>query len=135
MCSVASKTPIERLNKAVMGMLTEYAGEIGENLGKITEEIGKKGRQALRKESREKLQPHSGKYAKGWQVKVEKGRMKTTATIYNDHYSLPHLLEYAHDVNNRKNGPVLGQTQPHPHIAPVEKEIVELFEREVLKKL
>ena len=135
MCSVARKTPIEQLNKAVMGMLSEYAGEVGENLGKITEEIGKKGRQALRKESREKLQSHSGKYAKGWQVKVEKGRMKTTATIYNEHYSLPHLLEYAHDVKNRKNGPVLGQTKPHPHIEPVEKELVELFEREVLKKL
>lgn len=116
-------------------MLTDYGDEIGENLSKITEELGKKGRQALRKESRERLQTHTGKYAKGWQVKVEKGRMKTMATIYNDHYSMPHLLEYSHDVKNRKGGPVLGQTLPHPHIEPVEKELVELFEREVLKKL
>ena len=132
---MARKTPIDQLNKAVMDILTDYAGEVGENLGKITEEIGKKGRQALRRESRERLQTHSGKYAKGWQVKVWKGRLKTTAIIFNDHYSLPHLLEYAHDVKNKKGGPVIGQTQPHPHIEPVEKELVELFEREVLKKL
>jgi len=133
--SVARKTPIDQLSKAITDILNEYAGEIGENLGKITEEMGKKGRQALRRESKTKLKQHTGDYARGWQVKIEKGRLKTTATIYNDHYSLPHLLEYSHDVKNRKGGPVIGQTAPHSHIAPVEKELVEAFEREVLSKL
>ena len=135
MCSVARKTPIDQLNKAIVDILTEYAGEVGGNLAKITEEIGKKGRQALRRESKAKLKAHTGHYAKGWQLKVYKERLKTTAIIYNDHYSLPHLLEYEHDVKNRKNGPVIGQTKPHPHIEPVEKELVEAFEREVLRKL
>lgn len=118
-----------------MDILNEYTGEVGENLGRITEEMGKKGRQALRRESKAKLKTHTGEYAKGWQLKVEKRRMKTTATLYNDQYSLPHLLEYSHKVKNRKGGPVIGQTQPHPHIEPVEMELVELFEREVMKKL
>lgn len=135
MFSVARKTPIDQLSKAITDILNEYAGEIGENLGRITEEMGKKGRQALRRESKAKLKQHTGDYAKGWQVKIERGRLKTTATIYNDHYSLPHLLEYSHDVKNRKDGPVIGQTAPHPHIEPIEKELVEAFEREVLSKL
>lgn len=132
---MAAKTTIEQLNSAIMGILQDYTDEIGENLSRITEEVGKKGRQALRRESKAKLKQHTGEYAKGWQLNVEKRRLATTATLYNDHYSLPHLLEYAHDVKNKKGGPVIGQTQPHPHIEPVEKELVETFEREVLNKL
>ena len=135
MFSVARKTPIDQLSKAITDTLNEYAGKIGENLGRITEEMGKKGRQALRRESKVKLKVHTGKYSKGWKMQVEHGRMSIKVTIYNDHYSLPHLLEYSHDVKNRKDGPVIGQTAPHPHIEPIEKELVEAFEREVLSKL
>lgn len=132
---MARKTPVDQLNKAIMDMLTEYGDDVTGNLGKIVETMGKKGKQALRKESRRALKTDTGNYAKGWQVKIEKGRLKTTATIYNDHPALPHLLEYGHEVKNKKNGPVIGQAAPHPHIEPVEKELVETFEREVLKKL
>ena len=132
---MARKTPINQLNKVIMDMLTEYGEDVTGNMEKIVEEMGKKGKQALRKESRRALKTDTGEYAKGWQVKIEKGRLKTTATIYNDHPALPHLLEYGHEVKNRKNGPVIGQAAPHPHIEPVEKELVETFEREVLKKL
>lgn len=132
---MARKTPIDQLNKAIMDMLTEYGNDVTGNMEKIVETMGKKGKQALRKESRRALKTDTGEYAKGWQVKIEKGRLKTTATIYNDHPALPHLLEYGHEVKNKKNGPVTGQAAPHPHIEPVEKELVETFEREVLKKL
>lgn len=135
MFSVARKTPIDQLSKAITDILNEYAGEIGENLGRITEEMGKKGRQALRRESKAKLKTHTGEYAKGWKYEYRKTRRYAKTTIYNEHYSLPHLLEYSHDVKNRKGGPVIGQTAPHSHIAPVEKELVEAFEREVLSKL
>lgn len=131
---MARKTPIDQLNKAIMDMLTEYGNDVAGNMEKIVETMGKKGKQALRKESRRALKTDTGEYAKGWQVKIEKGRLKTTATIYNDHPALPHLLEYGHEVKNRKNGPVIGQAAPHPHIEPVEKELVETFEREVLNK-
>ena len=132
---MARKTPIDQLNKAIMDMLTEYGDDVTGNMEKIVETMGKKGKQALRKESRRALKTDTGEYASGWQVKIEKGRLKTTATIYNDHPALPHLLEYGHEVKNQKNGPVIGQAAPHPHIEPVEKELVEAFEREVLRKL
>lgn len=130
---MARKTPIDQLNKAIMDMLTEYGDDVAGNMEKIVETMGKKGKQALRKESRRALKSDTGEYAKGWQVKIDRERLKTTATIYNDHYSLPHLLEYGHEIVNKKGGP--GQAAPHPHIEPVEKELVETFEREVLKKL
>lgn len=133
MSPVARKTPIDQLNKAIMDMLTEYGNDVAGNMEQIVETMGKKGKQALRKESRRALKTDTGEYAKGWQVKIEKERLKTTATIYNDHYSLPHLLEYGHEIVNKKGGP--GHAAPHPHIEPVEKELVETFEREVLKKL
>jgi len=132
---VARKTPIDQLNKAIMDMLNEYGDDVNGNMEKIVEAMGKKGKQALRKESRRALRTDTGEYAKGWQVKIDRERLKTTATIYNDHPALPHLLEYGHEVKNKKNGPVIGQAAPHPHIEPVEKELVETFEREVLKKL
>ena len=132
---MARKTPIDQLNKAIMDMLTEYGDDVNGNMEKIVEAMGKKGKQALRKESRRALKTDTGEYAKGWQVKIDRERLKTTATIYNDHPALPHLLEYGHEVKNKKNGPVIGQAAPHPHIEPVEKELVETFEREVLKKL
>lgn len=118
-----------------MDMLNEYGDDVAGNMEKIVEQMGKKGRQALRKESKRALKTDTGEYANGWQVKIDKGRLKTTATLYNDHYSMPHLLEFGHDVKNKKNGPVIGQAAPHPHIEPVEKELVEMFEKEVLKKL
>jgi len=65
---------------------------------------------------------------------VEKGRLSTTVTIYNDHPALPHLLEYGH-VTRNGTGRTYAPTPAHAHIAPVEKELVETFEREVVAKL
>ena len=135
MFSVARKTPIDQLGTAISGILNEYGDDIQRNLDIITKKMGAKGVQALRRESKAKLKQHTGEYAKGWKYEYRKTRRHSKTTIFNDHYSLPHLLEYSHDVKNRKGGPVIGQTAPHPHIAPVEKELVEAFEREVLSKL
>ena len=75
------------------------------------------------------------KYAKGWKYAFRKTRRTAQTTIYNEHYSLPHLLEYSHDVKNKKGGRVLGQTKPHPHIAPIADELVRAYQKEVLDKL
>lgn len=131
---MARNTPIEKLNEAISSILNEYADNVGENVDRITEEIGKKGAQALRKESQEKLTAHTGKYAGGWKAKVDKGRLCTTATIYNDHYSLPHLLEHGH-VSRNGTKRIFGQVPGYEHIKPVADDLIESFEREVLDKL
>lgn len=131
---MARKTALDKLNEAIAGILTEYGEDVNKNVGKIAEAMGKKGVQALRRESRTKLKVHTGKYSKGWKMQVERGRMSTKVTIYNDHPALPHLLENGHATKNQ-TGKLYERTPGHPHIAPVEKELVEAFEREVLSKL
>lgn len=134
---MARKTAIDKLNQAISGILSEYAEDIQGNVDQIAEQMGKKGVQALRKEARRVLKPSkSGKseYARGWKMQVEKGRLSTTITIYNDHPALPHLLEYGH-VTRNGTGRTYAPTPAHEHIAPVEKELVETFEREVVAKL
>lgn len=131
---MARKTAIDKLSDAIGDILSEYAEEIGENVGQVAEAMGKKGVQALRAQSRQALNVHSGDYAKGWKMQVEKGRLNTTVTIYNDHYSLPHLLEHGH-VSRNGTGRTFGEVPGREHIAPVEKELVETFQREVVDKL
>ena len=131
---MARKTPIDKLAGAISAILEEYGEEITENVGEIAVEMGKKGAQALRAKSREAFPKGTGKYAKGWKSHAEQGRLYTTATIYNDHYSMPHLLEYGHVIRNG-TGRVYGEVRGREHIAQVAEELTETFEREVVAKL
>lgn len=131
---MAGKTAIDQLTKAISDILDEYEDDVNKNVGEIAERLGKKGVQALRKESRSKLAEHTGDYARGWKMKTDQGRLSTTVTIYNEHYGLPHLLEHGHVIRNG-TGRVYGEVRGREHIAPVEDELVETFEREVVGKL
>lgn len=127
-------TPLEQLSAAIGDILSEYAGDIGQNVGQIAEQMGKKGVQALRKQSKAALNTDTGDYAKGWKSQVEQTRTGTTVTIYNTHPGLPHLLEHGH-VTRNSTGRVFPKTPAHEHIAPVAQELVETFQREVVEKL
>jgi len=131
---MAARTPIDKLASAISDILEEYGDEITDNVGEIAEAMGKKGVQALRQESKSKLKTHTGEYARGWKMQVDKGRLSTTVTLYNDHYSLPHLLENGHVIRNG-TGRTYGEVPGREHIAPVNEELVETFEREVVSKL
>lgn len=132
---MAKKTPIDKLSEAISGILEEYAEDVQASLDVITKKSGAEGAKMLRRQSRQAFKGGTGEYAKGWKYEFRKTRRYAKTTIFNDHYSMPHLLEHPHDIRNKKGGTVYGQTAPHPHIALVEKELVETFEREVLKKL
>ena len=136
---MARKTAIDKLNETIAGMLSEYGEDVTKNVDEIAEKIGKEGVKALRRKSRETFpvrrgRKTTGNYAKGWKMQVEKERLKTTVILYNDHPALPHLLENGHATKNQ-TGKTYRRTPGHPHIAPVEKELVETFKREVLDKL
>lgn len=130
----AKKTPIDKLGEAISGILSEYEADIQGNLERIVPEIGKKGAQALKASARKALNKDTGEYVKGWKYQVNKQRLSTTVTIYNDHPSLPHLLEYGHVTRNGTKR-TFPPTPAHPHIAPVAEALVETFEREVVSKL
>ena len=132
---MAGKTPIDKLNSAISDILNEYAEDLQGNLDRIVPEIGKKGAQALKAEARKKLKKGTGEYVKGWKYQVDKRRLSTTVTIYNEHPSLPHLLEYGHVTRNGTKRKDYPDTPAHRHIQPVAEELVETFEREVVSKL
>lgn len=131
---MAKKTPVEKLGDAISGILEEHAEDIQASLDHITKKMGAEGAKALRRQSRQAFPGGTGEYAKGWKYEFRKTRRYAKTTIYNEHYSLPHLLEFGHVTRNGTSR-VLPRTPAHEHIAPVEAELVEAFEREVVAKL
>lgn len=124
---MAKKIPIDRLSAEINKILTEYGDEVQENVTEATEKVTKAGVKAIRSNARSTF-GGSGKYAKGWTSKFEKGRLSSQGIIYNGQVpGLPHLLEHGHA---NRNG---GRTAGKPHIAPVEQKIIEDFTREVEK--
>lgn len=108
-------TPVEKLQAEIQKILSEYGESINEHLDEATDRVSKAGLKALKANSGQ----FSGKYAKGWTITKEKGRLFTTATIHNSRPGLPHLLEKSHATGNG------GRYKGRPHIEPVEKEIID----------
>lgn len=131
---MARKTPLDQMADAISSILDEYKDSIDENVGEIVTQLGRKGAQALKKESRQAFPKGTGEYAHGWKSQVERGRMNTTAVIYNEHPGLPHLLEHGHVTRNGTDR-IYGMVQGREHIEPVADNLVETFEREVLTQL
>jgi hypothetical protein len=130
---MAKKTAIDKMAEAVSGILSEYAEDIQASLDTITKRIGAEGAKTLRRKSREAFPSGSGEYAKGWKYEFRKTRREAKTTIFNEHYSMPHLLEHPHAIRNGVGS--YGEAQAHPHIRPVEEELIETYEREVVAKL
>lgn len=131
---MARKTTLDKLGDAVSRVLEEYRDDIRSNLDAITREMGRKGAQALRQQSAQALEKRTGKYAAGWKHEFRQTRRSAGTTIYNEHYSLPHLLEHGHVIRNG-TGRTFGSVPAHPHIAPVAEQLMDAYEREVLSRL
>lgn len=116
----------------VARILEEYGDDVRGNVEEITKAVSKKTVKELKSASG--IFNGSGKYASGWTVTNEKTRTGFTAVIHHKTQpGLPHLLEHGHVkvINGRRSGRVAGRE----HIAPVEQQATELYEREVVAKL
>ena len=122
------KVTTDTLADSIRDILEEYGDEVKGSLDEITKKIAQKGQQAIKNESKSKF---NGKRSwKGWKVDLQVGRLDTKATIYNESLpGLPHLLEYGHA---KRGG---GRVQGTVHIAPVEEQLVNEFEKQVRSKL
>lgn len=129
---MAKKVTLDSFDAEIKKILDEYGDEVSSNLDEITKKIGQKGAQLLKNESSSNF-GGSGKYAKSWTYQVQQGRLYTTVTIYNRTPGLPHLLEHGHAVvvGGRKYADYSGKV----HIQPVETELINDYEREVVSKL
>lgn len=131
---MAKKVTIDTLGDEIKKILSEYEGEVQNNLDIVTKKIGQKGAAALRNASKTAF-PHGEKYPSGWTATTEKTRMYTVVTIHNKKQAgLAHLLEFGHVSSNgtgrnyqTEKAPVKGRE----HISSVEHELVMQYEREV----
>ena len=122
------------LSEEVQKILREYEDEVDHNLGEITKKLGKKGARQLTAASRRAFPKGTGEYAAGWKADDYSDRVVKTTVIHNATLpGLPHLLEHGHVgyINGKRIKDVKGRE----HIHPVEKELVEAYEKEVLAKL
>ena len=123
-----AKTSIDKLGASIEKILAEYGDELQENIDEITVKVGKAGVTALRNQSKQNF-GGTGTYAKGWRSEVDRTRLGTTVTLYNQTPGLPHLLEHGHA---KRTG---GRVEGKPHIAPVESKLIKQSETEVLNNL
>lgn len=118
----------EQLPEAIDEILSEYQGQILRNLPEITNEVGKKGVQALKNSAKNKF--NGKKYASGWRSQTERTRMGATVTIYNGKLpGLPHLLEHGHA---KRGG---GRVEGRAHIQPVEEKLIKEYERKIINDI
>lgn len=132
---MAKRSPIDKLKENVAKILEEYQADVEGSVAEISQELAKKGAQALRSESAQKFGNYA--YAKGWTVETgNKAHRQVyfSSVIYNKTPGLPHLLEHGH-VTRNGIGRVYKPTPAHEHIAPIESELISTFEREVKSKL
>lgn len=115
---------VDQLGAAIGEILSEYEGEVTRYLPEITEKVGKKGVEALKNSTRQNV--NGKKYWKGWKAEYERNRFGATVTLHNSRLpGLTHLLEHGHALRN--GGRVAGKV----HIAPVEKKLIDDFERTI----
>jgi len=98
-------------------VLDEYSKDVKDATNNAINKTSKEAVQKLRNTSPK----GTGKYAKGWKVKKERGRDGIeTVTVHNKtDYQLTHLLENGHVVRNAKG--TYGRTSGVKNIAPVEE--------------
>lgn len=69
----------------------------------------------------------TGAYAEGWTQKTQSsGNGDFSVVVHNKkHYRLTHLLENGHKTSKG------GMTRSFPHISPVERDLIDAYEKEV----
>lgn len=123
------KCPVDKLADTINRVLQDYSDDISALSTDAVKDVTKAAVKAVKANSRQKF-GGTGRYAKGWTSTIETGRLSAQGIVYNkDVPGLPHLLEHGHA---KRGG---GRVEGVEHIAPVEKQIVEQFYKEVESKI
>ena len=121
------RTPIEKLDKAIMGVLDEYSDDVKSNISIVVKRLAKSGASAVNSSAKKVVR--GKKYVRSWTSDVQETRFGTFGVIYSKKAGLAHLLEHGHALRNG------GRTAAREHIKPVEEDLVKKFEKEIVQKL
>ena len=125
------KATVQDLDKVVMGELTAYAGLLPESFIEAQKAAAKV---AIREIKANPARIGSGKYVREFKTKQEKTRLGGKTTIYNgSRPGLPHLLEYGHAIV--AGGRRVGQAKAFPHLKAAEEKAMDVYEKELEKRL
>ena len=116
-------TSIVDFNKTLIKHLQTYSKVLSKDVDKAAKEIAKDASVEVKKES----PSDRGKYAKSWGVVYKKGNY---IVRNKEHYRLTHLLEKGHVIKNGTQR-TFGDTNPQPHIKPVEEDVIKTFEKRI----
>lgn len=135
---MGKKVTLDNFSKEVEKVLEEYQDDVSKNLDAIIKAMGQKGSQLLRNESSKAFPKGQGQstgaYSKGWTATYQKNRLYAQVTIHNSkNAGLAHLLEHGHVI--KSGGRTVGKYSGKEHIEPVEKILIEEYEKEVINKL
>lgn len=123
------KVSPDNLDAAVMAELDQFAGMLPDEIATAQKTAAKAAVKELKTTS-----PGKGRYHKGWKTKTTKTRTGAETVIYNgDVPGLAHLLEFGHPIVS--GGRTVGQAKAFPHIEPTEKNVVDVYEKELTKVL
>lgn len=120
---------IDDLSKAYSEILDDFYMMVPEDIAKAQKAAAKGAVRTLKQTS-----PGDGRYHKGWKTKTEQTRTGASTVIYQgEQPGLAHLLEFGHPIVS--GGRTVGQARAFPHIAPVEAQVVDAYEKELTKVL
>ena len=115
---------VNQLANQIANIMREYSNVTQHQVNDIAEQVAKRG--ALKLKTAGSFENVTGDYRKGWRAKKVNGKW----VVHNaTDYQLTHLLEKGHALVNG------GRAKAYPHIKPVEQELIEEFEREILEVL
>ena len=116
---------MDSLTAQINNVLAQYTSDVDKTLDEVMSRNAKEAKQALTYNS----PARTGKYAKSWAVKKNKGQY----IVYNKKPGLTHLLENGHDII--RDGRKIGHAPAQPHIKPVEEMITDKIVKELEEKL
>lgn len=120
---------IDDLSKSYSEILDDFYMMLPEDIAKAQKAAAKGAVRTLKQTS-----PGDGRYHKGWKTKTEQTRTGASTVIYQgEQPGLAHLLEFGHPIVS--GGRTVGQARAFPHIAPVEAQVVDAYEKELTKVL
>ena len=131
----SEKISPDEFRELMNSLLEEYGKKVIKAAEKAAVTVSKDAEMDLRHLD-PKLIGGTGKYRRGWRTAVTVEPLRVHAVVYNKtDWQLTHLLEYGHQVRNKKGGRIIGKADPHEHIKPIKEAAMKMFEEEIRKEI